>query len=446
MFKKKYDPSSMYSSFINSNKLFNVMTDGAYNNPVFDSMDYKKAIQDHKKHSMDLINKFINNVNEESKKSKTIVFIAGKCYPMMARQAFFLRKKGYKTFLISMQMLNSNDIELLFDSFDEIVHKCLFYPVLGKILKSINPKFYHVQCWMWNYTLGKFIIENKGESKVISEFYDVTGMYSEPENLKSVFWDRIVDLDLYCEKFIFDNSDGIIHRYKKEIFLNYSKKYNRTKNILQFQQYPISFDQKISKSKRRLVYCGTIIGPNDKRHPRKLFPTSGMCDAFDILLSQDFEINLYLPISSNELNEYDKWILNLKNKYPKNLYIHKSLPIQRLIKEISQYDFGINLSNMDKPNSHMSKYSFDGGMGTKTYTFLEAGLPVIVNKEYNYMSEVIEKNKIGLSLNSYEIKDAKKILKKFKIFELKSNVKQFFEKNNIWTKGKELESFYSSLI
>ena len=59
---------------------------------------------------------------------------------MMAREAFFLRKKGYKTFLIAMEMLNSNDTELLFDSFDEIVHKCLFYPVLGKILKSIKHK------------------------------------------------------------------------------------------------------------------------------------------------------------------------------------------------------------------------------------------------------------------------------------------------------------------
>ncbi len=446
MLKKVDNSPSMYKSLINSNKLFNVMTEGAYNNPIFESLEYKKVIQDHEKNSTDLIRKFINCVNEESKKFKTIVFIAGKCYPMMAREAFFLRKKGYKTFLIAMEMLNSNDVELLFDSFDEIVHKCLYYPVLGKILKSIKPTFYHVQCWMWNYTLGKFILENKGESKVISEFYDVTGMYSEPAYLKTTFWDKIVDLDLDCEKFIFEHTDGIIHRYKQEIFLNYAKKYNRTKNILEFQQYPISFEQKFSNSKRRLVYCGTMIGPNDKRHPRKLFPTGGMCEAFDMLLSQDFEINIYLPISSNETNEYDNWIINLKNKFPNNLLIHKSLPIQKLIKEICKYDFGINLSNINKSNSNLSKFTFDGGMGTKQYTFLEAGLPVISNKEFGYMSELIEKNKIGLGLNSYEIKHTKKILEELKIGELKSNVKKFYEKNNIWIRGKELESFYNSLI
>ena len=69
-----------------------------------------------------------------------------------------------------------------------------------------------------------------------------------------------------------------------------------------------------------------------------------------MLLSQDFEINIYLPISSNETNEYDNWIINFKNKFPNNLLVHKSLPIQKLIKEICKYDFGINLSNINKSN------------------------------------------------------------------------------------------------
>ena len=41
-----------------------------------------------------------------------------------------------------------------------------------------------------------------------------------------------------------------IHRYKQEIFLNYAKNIT-DKNILEFQQYPISFEQKFSNSKRR---------------------------------------------------------------------------------------------------------------------------------------------------------------------------------------------------
>ena len=53
---------------------------------------FKIAIKEHKLNSADLIDNFINKVNKESNFNKTIVFIAGKCYPMMARQAAFLRK------------------------------------------------------------------------------------------------------------------------------------------------------------------------------------------------------------------------------------------------------------------------------------------------------------------------------------------------------------------
>jgi hypothetical protein len=215
---------------------------------------------------------------------------------------------------------------------------------------------------------------------------------------------------------------------------------------LEFQQYPINFNQQVSKSKKRLVYCGNIIGPKDKRHPRKLFPTSGMFDAFKQLISQDYEINVYLPISTVGIDKHNSWLIDLTKKYPKNFFIYNTLPIQKLIKEISKYDFGINLSIMDKSKSDLSNLTFNGGMGTKLYTFLEAGLPVLVNKEYSYMSELLEKNNIGMGISSEDIIKTNKILRKVDIINLKSNVKKFYETNNIWKKGEILKEFYVSLI
>ena len=437
---------SMYGKLVNGYKIFNAMDFLSFNNPLFNTSNWINAIEKHNNNSRELVSNFINLVNAESKKSKTIVFVAGRCYPMMAREAHLLKKKGYKTFLINMESFNQNDMELLAGSFDEIIQNCLFFPFLKKILNSITPTFYHVQSWMWNYSLGKFIIENKGISKVINEFYDVTGMYADSEKLKLNFWDQIVDLDLDCEKFIFENSDGIIHRYKQDIFLKYSKKYCSTKNIFEFQQYPLTFHQKINKSKRRLVYCGTMIGPNDKKHPRKLFPTAGMSEAFESLIFQDFEINVYLPLNgSMKISDFNKWIFELKEKHPSHFRIHNTLPISKLVEEMSHYDFALNLSVIDKKNSYLSDYTFEGGMGTKQYTYLEAGLPIITNKEYSYMSDLVENNKIGLSLNSNQISNTKKLVENLNIYELKNNVKKFYDENNIWKKGKELEKFYSSL-
>ena len=70
--------------------------------------------------------------------------------------------------------------------------------------------------------------------------------------------------------------------------MDYSKRYNRKQNILEFQQYPLFTENIIKKKNSRisLVYCGTLIPPNDQNHPKELFPPAGMADAFNILISK----------------------------------------------------------------------------------------------------------------------------------------------------------------
>ena len=145
--------------------------------------NYLGIIKSFYKNSKEFMNDFINLVNN-NKKEKTIVFISGKPFPMLSRQALAMKNKGYKTFLITMDQINSNDYLLIKDSFDHTIQNVLFFPALKKILDSISPDFYHVQCWMWKYSLGVFVINNKRKSKVICDFYDVTGIYAKkrPQN------------------------------------------------------------------------------------------------------------------------------------------------------------------------------------------------------------------------------------------------------------------------
>lgn len=410
--------------------------------------DYEEQINNFYLNSNKSMDEFINTVN--SSQEMSIVFVAGRAFPMLARLALTMKKKGYKTYLILMNEINNNSYLLVKDSFDHIIQNVLYFPALKKILNSISPNFFHVQCWMWSLSLGRFIIEQNKKSKVICDFYDVTGMYAERESLKIIFNEEVVDQDFECEEFIFKYADGIISRYKKKVFLEYLQKYKRTKNILEFQQYPlnnniIENENKVQeKTKVQMVYCGTLIPPHDPNHPKEFFPPAGMKDAFEILLSKGYEVYIYLPINGNF--EFNKWIFDLKKKkYPDSLFILESLPFDELIKKISSYDYGINLQNIDLKNSKVSNFNFSGGMGTKTFTYLEAGLPILVNSETKYSKEIIEKNKIGISLNSNELNKIDHILKNVNYSELKKNVKRFNKINNLYIKGNELVSFYESL-
>ena len=65
-------------------------------------------------------------------------------------------------------------------------------------------------------------------------------MYANYDNLKIAFEEYSIKQDLECEKYIFENADGIIHRYKQSVFVDYAKRYKNNGKILEFQQYPLS--------------------------------------------------------------------------------------------------------------------------------------------------------------------------------------------------------------
>ena len=51
-----------------------------------------------------------------------------------------------------MDSLSQQNLEMIIGSFDNIIQNLSFFPTLGKVLNSITPNFFHVQCWMWQYS------------------------------------------------------------------------------------------------------------------------------------------------------------------------------------------------------------------------------------------------------------------------------------------------------
>jgi hypothetical protein len=93
----------------------------------------------------------------------------------------------------------------------------------------------------------------------------------------------------------------------------------------------------------------------------------------------------------------------------------------------------------------ISHFSYKGAMGTKNYTYLEAGLPILVNNEYSYCKELVEKNNIGIAVKSEDLRNINEILENVDINNLKKNVRKFNVKNNLYKKFSELSAFYESL-
>lgn len=362
-------------------------------------------------------------------KQKTILFITRRCFFVVKKIARELRKKGHICVLITIEdLVNQDDYK---DSFDILLGGLDNYLFLSHVIKSLKVDLFYIQCMMWDYGLAKIVDSQRNASKLVCEFYDITGIYASTDKLKLLWSSNQVDGDLYFEDFIFDNADLVLSRFSHSIIQEY-----RGKPVIHHAEVQPTISRakvikkvpyEIVSNPTRLVYLGNLI-PRNEHHPQCLFPLWGMPEAWQLLLEQKFEIHVYNSPFRSLKEPGMAPIVNLSRTFS-NLHFYEGLPHEEIIDEITKFDFGINLSVVDFRKNQNGKLLWRGAVGTKIFTYLEGGLPVLVNKEFESMSSFISANNLGYAISSNEIHELSKKLGKIDYKEIRDNVSKFNEQN-----------------
>ena len=190
--------------------------------------------------------------------------------------------------------------------------------------------------------------------------------------------------DLIAEKVCNEKADGNIYiteKYKELVGKKYKtpEKYLILPNLLLLNTIPKKLKQKFSEhdGKTHLVYIGLIT-----QHKNKI---RNLVDHFKILSSKGFIIHVY-PTRGKLYPIYEK--------IP-NLIMHEQLPINKLLIELSRYDFGILFLNMEGVSKE-EQDELKNGAWNKFYDYLSAGIPSITLSSYEYMQGLVEKNHLGV--------------------------------------------------
>lgn len=228
--------------------------------------------------------------------------------------------------------------------------------------------------------------------------YDIN-LYAFPKELKYkciLNKERIHPIDMIhswlsflFEKICFEQSDKIITKgfrdellYLKATYKIHNKPHFVFNFLIEKKDLVDKATKKFDPDTTHLVFIGGMsnspVGDNNY-------------NVFVQLLEQK---NIVLHVYS-----HSSQILNgLKNH--KNLLIHDYIPEhQKLIKEISQYDFGISISS---PSSH-DFIQARMASGMRIYDYLAAGLPIIVDSEHTLTAEMIQTNNFGIVLHLNKI-------------------------------------------
>ncbi len=400
----------------------------------------------------DYFNAFKDAVNGKEPGKRTVVFVAHSPYFLILRESMYLRKNGFRTYLISTWEFVDELLDVFRNNFDGVITTHGSLNITQRLITRLKPDIFHVQCCMWFTALGRIAIENRGSAKVTCEFYDITSIYADRRELLTNWEKETIDFEMAMENYIVKNSDGIITRFPEWAIDELRERNNSTVPHVRMQAYPceefISYsDRKLSEGEKsiRTVFAGGLV-PTNERHPANLFPESGTPLAYRTILEQDIGIDVF-QILHSEIKEgehgYNDYI-RLAEEFP-NFRLLTGVSPDKLAESLSVYNFGILLFDYNMETSRISETQRRSVVATKIFSYLEAGIPVLVNAEYEEMAHIVSNHGLGLALHSSEITVLREKIESCDYSALVESVKRFNQEQSMEKMISRLIALYDNL-
>ena len=292
-------------------------------------------------------------------------------------------------------------------------------------LKIINPDTIFHRSWMLAYPFA---------AKLVKEFDNVVvnikdWNFSSEKDYKIIFGEKSMG-DFDAIKYIFKNAKLVLSHFIKEQALIWAKEYKTDKDkFIFFPEYCDKdkfFNRKNTPYKKhKLVFAGSL-GPTSD--PQEFFLAKPHLMAIRTIAKKDIFINYvlspgtYAGIKSEKQKILFQDIL-YENKFNKNFNIKKGKVLDSSI--LKNYTYGIFTLEYTVKNEHLNKYAIP----SKFAFYLEAGIPLLVNKKLVALSQYVEKYNLGITFSNSDLANLHKILKQNepKYNKFIKNIKKFRE-------------------
>lgn len=332
---------------------------------------------------------------------KNIVFIETKLLVSTYKIARALKKTGkYNIILLCLSKANKiphaeafNEV-INFDfkitlsfkgilKFIEFLFRKDAYRIYKK-LKNINPYIVQVRGPSLE---GVFLMSLFRKCPRVFYLQDIWSYYSKKISFEKDSG-RMQFFNALSEGLSIKMADGILNR-SGEGSLSYKKPKIKVP-VLDFLPFcikdwlmPIK-KKKITKKEINLVYAGTVW---DEWKGHASFPVM-----INKIIDQKIHLHLY---PSNKLSDELRKKLQKIASENKFFHFYNKVDEDKINKEISKYDYALHLDFYD---SSINPLWYITGMSGKIFGYIEAGLPIIINKQFRNMYNLIKNNNVGFGI------------------------------------------------
>jgi hypothetical protein len=226
----------------------------------------------------------------------------------------------------------------------------------------------------------------------------------------------------FSERFIRNETDGFIYKDgggpMKELLKTSSAP------ALQFLPYfPRSWMIKTKKKlveKPRLVFAGTVGASGSSR----IYEDIKLLSLAQDLMSQGFPITIYN--NSIYSKKYQKaFFCDYIDEAKDNplFEFNSGIPLPDIISLLAEsYEYGLMLYYFND-ELLIGQEHLKASMASKIFTYLAAGIPILLSEELENMAELINKHRIGIVMSRKDIGDMQATLAKYSYVELQENVR-----------------------
>jgi len=390
-------------------------------------------------------NELIRKINSPSQKRK-VVFVTG--YPTfnLSTMSIGLRRTGqFETVLLTQSPWLADVTQRCFD----IVHVYDSYYSVAKILSQIQPYLVHVQGGI-NYYFFAIIARALCKAPVVMGFYDIPTFGLTKDQWTRMWGKTDAKLDFFTERFAFETMDGIVlavHCLEAGKIL--SRKYGSVTPMIDFpayvcEEFITSPEPRYSQGdgRIRLVYGGHVSPSN---LPKEMFGDVQFQPLIEKLTTQGIQFEMYPTpyMSPIRVRQIFADYVKLSRNNPLFNY-HVNVAFDDAMQQASRCDFGSMIYLFEKccyGQEHTRLV-----IPTKFFKFLEAGLPVIVSEEAQYISKLVKDHEIGIVVSQKDIDNLSEIIKSYNYKELKANVKEAQKRLSVKRHIRRLIDFYAQVL
>ncbi len=247
------------------------------------------------------------------------------------------------------------------------------------------------------------------------------------------------------ERFCLEHADGIVTKFPDEILGYYrGLGYQLPGKILHYMDYCddtswITLEENRARPEQWHLVQGGGVSPAS--WPRREHGYQQYHEVARSLAKQGVHFHIYPnPTLGRLLHQYACYRDLAKQEGC--FHFHDPLPFAQFRKTISGYHWGAWIHPPEAPQ--LAKYYWYG-IGNKLTVYLEAGLPLVANRELLFGSSIVEANDIGVTFDFADLDRLGERLDAADWSRLRENVGRFREQHSIGRQCHRLVSFYETL-